>query len=740
MKILIRISCAILTVVLMLSAVTACSGGDADKKAAYNNDIDTSANVASGTVASNSKYELAWDEAGMMAVLKDKASGQIWSTVPYKYYTEGGTSQNVNSGLNLTVSDTKTFQIDNVNGFSEALMNGTIVTEAVDNGVKATYYFDKYEISVPVVYTLVDEGIEISVDPTKIVEGEGFKVVSVTPAPFMCSAENLETGSYLVLPTGSGALMYTDERAEGDRKYEGEVYGIDGARLLTKDYVDEEAIRMPIYGAVVNGNALLSIIAEGAEFAHLEAMTGNSRTGYSNVSASFYVRGYDIVNSGIQALNWDDLTKIAEDVTPNQIKITYLPLKGEDADYVGMANRYKKYLADEGMMVESKPDANTYGISILGGVMTDTTVVGIPTKKLNVMTTFEDAKEMVEELKDASSMVPEVILRGYGSTGIVPGKIAGGFNFPGDFGSKKDREALEKLCADKGVNLFSDFDLIRFSKNGDGFTTTFDSAKSASLQAVKLSPVDTPLRSFDKDNRYRLVKRSKLDTAVDKLIKATDKLSVSGVSLSTLGSIAYSDYTDEEHYSKGNMAADVMNYIKKIQKADTKVATAAANAYAAAVSNTVYDVPVTNGGYYGFDETIPLYQMVFSGYKPLYCEAVNVAANADKKIMQAVSSGTRLSFQLIDNFDTSDIKIQTERFYGSVYEDNQEKIVETLKKYEPFYKAINGASIKDYEILPANVTKTVFDNGVVVYANHGTSKSNSPVGALNAYEVRWTKG
>lgn len=362
----------------------------------------------------------------------------------------------------------------------------------------------------------------------------------------------------------------------------------------------------------------------------------------------------------------------------------------------------------------------------------------IPTKDLNVLTSFEDVKEIVEELGEISSMTPSVILSGFGSTGINPGKIAGGFDFANDFGSDKERKALEKLCQDKNINLYSDFDLIQFSKSGNGFTAAFDSAKSASLQAVKLSPIETPLRKFDKDNRYRIIKREKLDKAVDKLIKATDKLSVSGVSISTLSSIAYSDYTEEKYYSKGNMGADVMGYIAKLQKAEHNVAAVSANAYAAAAANTVYSVPVSNGGYYAFDKSIPLYQMIFGASKPLYSEALNVAANTEKAIMQSVSTGTRLSFCLIDDFDISDIKIQTERFYGSVFEDNEKLISETLKKYEPFYKAIKNASIKDYQILDANITKTVFDNGTVVYANHATCGANSPVGELKAYEVRWT--
>lgn len=531
--------------------------------------------------------------------------------------------------------------------------------------------------------------------------------------------------------------MYTDERAEGDRKYSGEVFGEDAARLLTEDLVDDEPIRLPVFGARDGDEAMLAIIESNAEAAYINAMSGNKRTGYSNVYAEFYLRGYDVVNSGTQILKYDVISKISEQLSPAGIQIGFYPLSDADAGYTGMASRYKRYLEDGGLMTKTSVDSNTYGVNIVGGVMSYDTKLGFPGKSLNVMTTFEEAADIIGELKEISDMTPEVCLTGFGKSGIMPGKVAGGFGFSGKFGGKKKYQKLNELCGDNNISLYTDFDLIRFTSSGNGFTALFDTAKSATLQAVKKSDPEIPLRSFGEDSKYRLLKREKLDSAVQKLIKSASRLSVSGISLSSLGNTAYSDYSESKYYVKGNAASDVADYINQIMQANHATAAFSANSYAAALSDAVFDAPTDNGGYTVFDFEIPFYEMVFGSDKRLYSSALNVAADYGRQIMLSAIGGARLSFTLVNSFDTSCLDIQSQRLYSSVFEDNRDLIAQTLEKYGPFYTAVNGAAVKDYIILSDNISKTVFDNGVVLYANHGAQKCESPYGSLEAYGIAW---
>lgn len=184
MKIKIRLFCAILSAVLVLGTMTACSG-KTDNALPY--DSDSIESISSQIVAKNSSYELSWDDDGKFVLLKNIKTGKIWSTIPYDYYVDGGTSANVNSTLNISISNTENLKVDNINGYTEAYMNGRILCNPTENGITVTYYFDRYNISVPTTYTLIDDGVEISIDPKQISEGTKYLLVSVTPAPFLCS-------------------------------------------------------------------------------------------------------------------------------------------------------------------------------------------------------------------------------------------------------------------------------------------------------------------------------------------------------------------------------------------------------------------------------------------------------------------------------------------------------------------------------------------------------------------------
>lgn len=734
----IKIISTAIVVLLTLSALTACEYGNSVQKNTFF-DEKASDSVLSDTVASNKHFELYWDDDGKFLLMKNLSTGKIWSTIPYEYYIDGGTSANVNSTLNITVSNAQTLKWDTVNGFSEAYMEGRITSEKIENGIKVTYFFDKFKISVPVEYRLREDSLQVSVDPKKISEGGDYLLVAVSPAPFLCAARNSREDSYLFVPTGSGALMYTDERSDGDRLYSGEIYGDDAARMLTSPESFEEAVRMPVFGARDGKDAMFGIIENGSESATINATAGNSRTGYSNIFPTFYLRGYDKVQSGIQSLNYEDITKVSEDLTPNPVEIGFYPLSDNNADYMGMVKCYQKYLSDKGCVTECKSIENTYGVNIYGGTLVEATILGIPSEKLHVMTTFRQALDIITELSTVSDMKPEILLSGFGDSGVNPGKIAGGFDYESQYGSKNDKKKLEDYCQKNHYNIYTDFDLVRFSRSGSGFNYIFDSAKSPSLQAVEKSPVQIPLIRYDKRIEYRLLKRNDVRKAVKKLINSADKLSVSGIGLSSVVSLCYSDYSDSRYYSKGNTEKETVEYIKEIQKSNHKIAVSQANAYAAAGGDSVFNAPVNHGDYFVFDDSIPFYEMVFVGTKPVFSAPLNVMADYRKQIMLSVSSGAKFSFSLVSDFEISDLQIQSERFYACVFRYNKSFIEETLKKYGSFYEEIEGESILSYEILTDDLSKTVFENGVTVYANHGTKTVQSPLGKLDAYEVSWTK-
>lgn len=720
MKILRRIS-MLLAVVLIVVSITACGTETAKIKYSTEKSVPT---VQSGIVAENDKLILNWNDTAKSISITEKSTGKIWSNIPIEVIKEGKSSANLNSTVNVELYKENTFSNVELKGYSAAFENGRISSEKIDNGVRVTYYFDEYKVSVPVEYVLRDTSVLVSINSKDIVENDEYRIISVSVAPYFASVKNETQGAYLFVPSGSGALMYAAETVEGNKEFSCDVYGSDYAELKTISTGNIPKAYLPVFGAKDGDFAICGIIEKGAESVRINAETGNSRTSYSTVYPTYYLRSTDrIETSGNDASSMDSLLK-SEIIADSSISIAYYPLSGDDADYNGMAHTYREYLVKENSIKNISKDNSNYGITFYGGVEHTKTVFGIPKKQLDCMTGFSEANKILEKLIKISGTPSDVRLYGYGDRGVSAGEIAGGYSFDSVYGNMKEFSSLENFCKNEKISLYSDFDTVRFSSSGSGFSVISDSAKSATLRKVENFPKKIPLGDYNTDYSYFLLKRDLLSDATEKLIKFADKNKISGIGLSALGSVAYSDHANAKTAVKSGISDDVKKQILSVKNAGHKIAVDNANAYAASVADVVYNVPIDNGGYSALDESIPFYQIVFSGIVNMYCPSVNLADNADEQIMLCAAYGTKPEFSLIHTFDTVDMEIGAGKFNCMLYSDNLDLVDKSVNKLNSLLSKIDGSEISRYEIIDSNISETVYKNGVTVISNHSSKEVN----------------
>lgn len=727
-----KIACLLLAVLMILSLI-GCSG----KKVKQFYDANSPINKqSSGLIAANSNYELLWNDTACSVELKSLKNGKVWSTVPSGY---SGTSSAVRSTININIMDTTSMKQDMVRGYTGTASNNRIASQKIENGIRITYYFDNYMISVPVEYTLRNDSLKATIKTAEVVEGGNYIVVSVELAPYLCSAENTAENGQLFVPTGSGAVMNVQSDADSTRKYTGIVYGDDASRILPEIPIENEKIYMPVFGATSGQNALLGIIEGASETAAINAEAGNSRTDWSCIYPTFYLRGYDSFPTTEWIWSYQDLNYMSEDVIDTVITVGYYPLYDGDANYNGMAKCYRDYLNKNKQLKKSSVTAKPYALSIIGGALKTVATGGIPHKVTSVTTTFSGAKNIVEDASKTIGSKPSVQMLGYGNNGLDIGKIAGGYKFNSDFGGKKAKKALEDYCKKNKIDIYTDFDVVRFNKSGGGFNATFSAAKSATLRVAESSLINTPLRDFNTDTTYRFLKKSDISKAVNKLTKKANKLNVSGISLSSLSSVAYSDFRENEYGVKGKMSQITQNAISTIKKSGHAVAVSDANAYAAASADVIYNAPLTNGNYDVFDMWVPFYQMVFAGSKPIYSSYINLEDNSELAILRALASGSGLGFAVTDKYDIDLSVSNTFALYGTVYKDNKQLINDSVKTYKDYYEKIKGANIVSYTMLENGVSLTEFNNGVKIYVNYSDNVVNTAVGDIGPLSAKWIK-
>lgn len=721
-----------LSVLLILSIVlslTACSSEKPRKVGKYTSKIVVNS-VESSIVAENDNYAMHWDSDKACVLIEDKNTGYIWSTIPNDFYNgaEAGPRAEVllNSPIIVTYATSPNNTLKTING-SNVFDDGMITVKKVKNGLQVGYFFNNVEISIPVIYKLYDDHFTVTVDPAGILENE-HKVYQVEIAPFLTAIpSSAEKDSFLFVPSGSGALMYTDERDGKERLYEEAVYGKDLA--VFDDHITENAynVSLPVYGVSRGENSLFAIIEEGASSCEIIASAGDSTVGYSNVCAAFCVRGHntEVVKMAGSGAGSSRVNTYSDGLINGKCTVAFYPLAKENSGYSGMAECYRNYLTKNFNIKKTVDDTALY-LQILGGAMVDESFVGLPYQKLEAATTVDAANKIVSELEESLGVKPVLQLKGFGQTGVDISKVGGAFKLNSKLGSWKDIEALNSLC-----DVYFDFDIVRFDTSGKGFKTYSNSAKAENEGTAYQYYYDVASGSrVEEKGRYRLLARNELSNALTKALKATDKKELTGISLSTLGELSYSDYRSPKYYSKGNMDSDVSDMLASARE-KVSVMTSNSNAYAAGHSDHIISTPSFTSGYNSIDVEIPFYRMVFKGIVSMSSESINLSANPRREVLKAAETGCGLLYTLTDEYN-SKFRLSDSSFAKSVYADNKEIIISDYNEFGKYFAKVSNTSVKQHTVLQNGVNQTVFENGITVIVNYTDDAVETPLGVVQA--------
>ena len=693
-------------------------------------------NIASVVAAENSKYQLSWDSDNRRVQLVDKSDGYVWSSTPTEVlsgdYTEPLTTaahKMMLSSISIDCVAKETYSLKTFYGY-QALEEGNFSVSQIEGGLRVTYVFREAKISIPVQYLLFEDGIKIKIDPAKIAEdGSEYFLHTVAVAPFMCSAKNLTEDSYLLYPSGSGALVYMDKEDNISLTYASEVYGTDGMTdLKTWAKESNEAnVKLPVYGSKFGDRGMFAIIDGNAEAATIQLNAFNKKVGYSTVYSEFALRGEtNVSNKFLQSA--DNSMKYAEAYTLSPISVSFYPLKGEEASYTEMAGIYRDYLVDRGLT--KKDPVNDVTVKYLGGAMIKSSFLGIPTTKMFATTTLEEAEEMTNELSSLLNTKLNVDLVGYGDKGMTTGKVAGGFTINSKLGGKKGLKDFYQSVKSKGNNVYLDFDLIGIKDSGKSFSALTDVAVTTTKQRFGKIKYRLATNNSAGDLFYYISRNSLLDVS-NKMINFANSLGIDSIALDSVSNISYSDYNYQQYFSKAGMSDDVSTIFKNAENNKLNVMANDANSYAAVLADIIVDVPIESSRHDAFTYDIPFYQMVFSGYVSMFAPSVNLSNDENMVILKAVESGVGLSYTLIKNYD-SGLKSVFDFYHGLSYDDLKASIVSNYNNTADYYKSIKGQSIAEYNILENGLRETVFSNGVTVYVNYSDEAVSTPFGDVAA--------
>ncbi|MCR5558546.1 MAG: hypothetical protein K6F75_13435 [Butyrivibrio sp.] len=572
---------------------------------------------------------------------------------------------------------------------------------------------------IPITYKLEDTGFSAEVDPEAITYNEeGYHLVDVEILPYF-GAAYAGTEGYIFVPDGSGALIDHDNGSVNT--YTAKVYGQDvtmNALSYQKSQIDQAVtVRLPVFGEKSGDKAFFAIIEKGAAYADINASVSGRVNSYNNVYAGFQFLDYGASSLG-NMVGSNSFQMYSKADFSDTYKLRYSFLSGEDSGYSRMACGYRDYLVRTGVFNERTSDSDIpFYAELIGAIDKYATILGVRYKSVTPLTTYDQALEITQGLKDSGVENLNILYSGWANGGLH-GRAYTSIKEIKKLGKDLSLKNFLGKMEEDGNDVFLGTELQYTYKDKplDGYTSLGDSPKYFDLSAVKEATYYLGSNRADKDNSIGLISPG----SITKVTKEVERLSNYGAGLA-IGSISYNLYTDqkEDNYIDRCKAQSINEAAIKTLSSDFggKVLSQNANSYVLSYTSDVLDAPFDSNKSRIIDRVVPFYEMVLHGYVNYAGECLNMSDDYSTTFLKSIESGAGLYFKWI----YEDNSVLKETDYDDMYSVNYsywiDKAVEDYKAADTALGKLQGLLITDHEYIDEHLAKVTYENGTRVYVN-----------------------
>ncbi len=707
--------------------------------------------AAMSLMAETDKLALYVNEDDYTFAVENKANGYKWWSSFYDTAADEKVQlSRRNTLMTIEVVGTESKAIETARAYDS---NVKKKLEKIDNGIKITFTFNKYEIVVPLEITLEDDHFIATVPGDEIAENRpqntadgltGYQILAVNVLENLGSTDRTYDGM-IIVPDGSGAVInYNNNAAAGDvNTYEGKVYGRDLAVGLLQAPAVTEQVTMPVFGRITEGdedNALVAIASRGEEYATVHAMvTGQNVTDLNNAWFEFALRTTDKYFMGSSN---DPLTVYeSKGIKTGDVSVSYYPVNGAELSYVDVAETYRDYLINDiGVAKNTKANDAPFYLTLYGGTVKEQSILGFPVEIQTTATTYKEALTILGELEARGISNIKIIYEDFNTAGIK-GKVAATFEYSSKLGGKGDYEKLAAHVSSMGYELFPSCDIMEFENSGNGYSFMLNASKQITNSYATQTPFELAFGlPHETKNSWTILSPFYYTDIFTKLSDSFKKENATGISLNQASYTLYSDFSrtnaDGRAYFTRTDAKNILEAgYQKLIDSGLAIMTENANQYVLKYADYIKDVPLYSSNYDIFDYDIPFAQMVLHGLVPFTSKAVNKSADATELRFLSLVTGTPVHYEMMYKNPNKFADSNYDDLYYSNYIGWTDIAAGEYKLFNDIVAGVADSYITDYERINEYEYQSTFENGTTIYVNIDTEevKVNGTSYDLSAY-------
>ncbi len=531
---------------------------------------------------------------------------------------------------------------------------------------------------------------------------------------------------YMLVPDGSGALIYLNNDRLSASGYNELVYGVDNACNTIKEVRRfPEPIRLPVFGLKQDDQAIFAIIEEGASLARIKADISGRINDYNRVFAEFS----PIASASVSLSVESDNVSFSGSVPTYQARmyegdfvVRYSFLSGDNANYMGMANYYRDYLISKYKLEPMVYQDNIpFYLELVGAIDKREPILGIARDVIHPLTSFQQAKTILQDLSGQG--IDNIKLK-------YSGWLSGGLNHDYPIkasvekvlGKVDELQSLSDYMDAYGYELYPSVGFLNVYRNTifNSFNARTDASRLLNRLVARGYRYRLDVFEMSGSHTSYVLSPRTLDRVVDGFLDNYQKLNLANISLFDMAAEVNSDFIDDvkKMVDREQAVSIIEQQFRKMQDMGLKIMVDNGNSYAIPYADSIINMPTSGSSYHIVDEEIPFYQIVIHGLISYAGKPINLSASIQDDLLRMLEIGGYPYF--IGSFeDSSEVKNTRYAYlYALHYDDWMESAAEIYQTANQVLRDVQAEQIVDHKRLMNNVYQTTYESGKSIIVNY----------------------
>lgn len=576
---------------------------------------------------------------------------------------------------------------------------------------------DKPIFNASMIYRLEGDDLVVEVPLSSLQYSPEYPIYTLTPLPYFGAGSTTDNG-YMMVPEGGGAIINFNNGRTSQNSYYANIYGWDMC-LSRKAVVHNTRACFEAYGiSSEDKDSMICVLEEGKSYAAVQADIAGKNNSYNYVNAIYSICQREQYDVGDIANS--EIFKYIEELPDESLVQRYSFV--DSGSYVDMAKDYEEILKEKYgsyLALNDTVTSTPVTVEIVGAVDKIKQILGVPVSRPLPLTTYKEAADMLDDLKEDGIENLSVKYSGWCNGGVEQ-KLIRKVKPISSLGSKKDLQELSTKASELGIDLYlNGITQYEYQSNiFDGFFSYRDAAKFISKERAELYQYsDVTYAAREGADSYYLLHTELAQEMADNLIAAADKYQT-GVSFQDIGKDLSADYYKKKPYSREAVLKLQEEKLKAVNDSGMPLMVNMGNDYAVPYASMVTSMDLRGNDYTILDECIPFYQLAVHGYINYTGYPLNICGDDKQELLLSAEYGAGLQFTLMKESTFALQKTLFTEYYGSDYDAWRDRMVDIYTRYNAELGHTFNQEMTGHENLTDTLSCTTYADGTKVYVNY----------------------